>query len=499
MYLWTAVDDEVTKQVEIILGPPGTGKTTALMDRLMRYLNSGGTPDRVAFVSFSRRALKEVAEKVGGDLDEFPHFRTIHSTAYHYLGLSRDDVFQFKHWQHFSEDIGMPFTAAGHEEPMWDGTVGDKCIAIHNLSRSRGTSLEHEWRELMLPSLSLRTLEETVEAYERFKKRHALWDFHDMILHANGHLNADLLFVDEAQDTSRAQWAFLRRLGRDIPSVVLAGDDDQAVYAWSGADATGLGRFLGTTTVLPTSYRLPRVIKELAERIISRVPGRLSKPFGARRDPETGQVVDGEITYRNEVNSINLRGKESWLLLARSNYQLEQFRELARAQGVVYTLENGEWSNTLPAVRAAITYERLRSGKEVPRTEAKVMFQFLREKPGKLPPVVKWTDLFSEEALNVPWMAGLPLITPADREYIRELRATGESVTAAGRVRIGTVHSVKGAQADNVVVLSDISHRVAEGARRDPDSEYRVQYVGVTRARERLHIILPQTATHWVW
>lgn len=465
---------------------------------LDQYLTDGGSVDRVAFVSFSRRAINEVAVKLGKNLEEFPYFRTIHSLAYHFLNLDRDDVFQYKHWQAFSDYVGIPFAAAGHEEPVWDGTVGDKVMALHNLARSRETDLEHEWRAAMLPNLTLNTLRDTVRQFEKFKRMNALWDFHDMIAKSEGTLPVDLLFVDEAQDTSRASWSFLRRAARDVPRVVLAGDDDQAVYAWSGADAAALGRFEGERTVLPQSYRLPRRIKQLANSIISRAKHRVPKDYSPRKDAN-GTEVEGDLTFRNETSTLDLRGKETWLLLARSNYQLEEYRELARSQGVVYTLPDGEWSYTLPPVRAAVTYERLRKGQEVLRGEVRSMLQYAVNQPKKLPPVVKWSDLYSEQAMEVSWMQGLPHISPSDREYIRALRQGGEKLSGGGRVRIGTVHSVKGAEADNVVLKSDISERVTYGARIDPDSEFRVQYVGVTRAINALHVILPQTATHWVF
>lgn len=487
------------RNTHIILGPPGTGKTTRLMRHLSAYLDAGGAPDRVAFVSFSRRAIHEVVTKLDRNPDDFPFFRTIHSTAYHFLDLKRDDVFQHKHWKQFSELVGLPLTAAGYEEPLWDGTMGDKCLALYSLSRSRGTTPEVEWRRAMLPNLTLGILSDIIRQYERFKEVNALWDFHDMITKADGELPVDVLFVDEAQDTSRAQWTFLRKVAKNVPRIILAGDDDQAVYAWSGADESALRRFLGRRTVLPQSYRLPFKVKELADRIIGRVQQRVAKQFDPRIDPETGAVVQGEVTFRNDVASLNLRNGETWLLLARSNYQLEEYREYARSQGVVYTLPDGSWSNSLPAVKAAITYERLRRGHEVPRADVRAMMAFTSATARKLPPVVLWENLFTEDDRGKPWMAGLPHINPSDREYIRALRKSGESVTHAGRVRIGTVHSVKGAEAENVVLKSDISERVAFGARRDPDAELRVQYVGVTRASKSLHILLPTTGTHWVF
>lgn len=469
------------------------------MRHLSTYLDAGGAPDRVAFVSFSRRAIHEVVAKLDRNPEDFPYFRTIHSTAYHFLELKRDDVFQRKHWKQFSELVGLPLTAAGYEEPLWDGTMGDKCMALYNLARSRGTTPEVEWQRAMLPNLTLSILHDIIRQYEKFKEVNALWDFHDMITRADGELPVDVLFVDEAQDTSRAQWTFLRKVARNVPRIILAGDDDQAVYAWSGADEGALRRFLGKRTVLPQSYRLPFEIKKLADSIIGRVHQRLPKQFDPRLDPETGEVVKGEVTFRNDLGSLDLRNGETWLLLARSNYQLDEYRDYARSQGVVYTLPDGTWSNTLPAVRAAICYERLRRGHEVPRADVRAMMAFTATTVQKLPPVVVWENIFSEEDKSKTWMHGLPHISGSDREYIRALRSSGESVTKAGRVRIGTVHSVKGAEAENVILKSDISERVAFGARRDPDAELRVQYVGVTRASKSLHVLLPTTGTHWVF
>jgi superfamily I DNA/RNA helicase len=177
-----------------------------------------------------------------------------------------------------------------------------------------------------------------------------------------------------------------------------------------------------------------------------------------------------------------------------------QLRELARQQGVVYTLTSGEWSWSLPYVRAAVVYEKLRKGQRVLRNEAKVMSPYLTSPlPDRLPNELAWGDLFGDDLLESTWMTALPNMAVGDREYVRALRRSGESLSKPGRVRIGTVHSVKGAEADNVALLTDVSLRVQHGARVDPDSELRVQYVGVTRAKHTLHLVQPTTPTHWTF
>ena len=73
----------------------------------------------------------------------------------------------------------------------------------------------------------------------------------------------------------------------------------------------------------------------------------------------------------------------------------------------------------------------------------------------------------------------------------------GESLTEPGRVRIGTVHNMKGAEAENVVLYTETSHRVHDEMKRNPDAELRVQYVAVTRASQRLFLLDGRGVYYW--
>ncbi len=60
------------------------------------------------------------------------------------------------------------------------------------------------------------------------------------------------------------------------------------------------------------------------------------------------------------------------------------------------------------------------------------------------------------------------------------------------KINISTIHGAKGGEADNVMLLTDLSRKSQEAMERDSDDECRVFYVGATRAKENLHIIQPQ-------
>jgi len=87
-----------------------------------------------------------------------------------------------------------------------------------------------------------------------------------------------------------------------------------------------------------------------------------------------------------------------------------------------------------------------------------------------------------------PWFKALTKIRPNDVQYLRNLlsRNKPQVLTDPPRIRLSTIHSAKGSEADHVVLNTDLSKRCKELIWNAPGTEERVFYVGVTRTKQTL-------------
>jgi len=74
-----------------------------------------------------------------------------------------------------------------------------------------------------------------------------------------------------------------------------------------------------------------------------------------------------------------------------------------------------------------------------------------------------------------------------DRRYVAALQRRGENLEAPPRIKLSTIHSMKGGEDDNIVLDLATTRRIEESDH--PEDEHRVFYVGVTRAKHNLHVL----------
>ena len=530
-----------------IFGPPGTGKTTRLARRASVAAEKFGASN-VMVSSFTRAAA---AELVSRDLPlPKENVGTLHALCWR--ALERPEIaephaaeFSAAHQLFRLSRVGADLDEPAHDRKLWSDA--DKLLLAYN--RLRALMVERAAWPASVAGFAA--------AWEGWKREAGYLDFTDLIEHClldtRGAPGAPKVgLFDEAQDFTRLQTALIRKWAASMDHVLLCGDDDQLLYGWIGASVDA---FLepplpeAHTEVLAQSYRVPRAVHALAARWITQVARRYPKVY-LPRDAE-GEVTAPSATWRapepllSEIEAALAAG-ETIMVLAACGYMLEPVIQMLRRHGLPYhnpyRKKRGDW-NPLATRKGAVgaaerLYYYLRPLWEIDGARARVwsvsalslwvehlkaeevLVRGLKARLADLRSadtprearawIARVAEILAPEALGalsamldqgVPELAWFRdrLLTSRAASYefpwaVATARGP-EALTATPSVIVGTIHSVKGGEADRVVLFPDLSLQgFAEWQRAGSeghDAVARQFYVGLTRARRKLILTAP--------
>jgi len=493
------------EKTKIILGPPGTGKTHNLLNLVEQELARGTPPDRIAFVTFTKKAAHEARDramkKFNLEEQHLPYFRTLHSFAFHQLGLTKSEVMSKDNYKEFAQAFGMDLgSVADGVDSGGVFTTDNILINEVNLARLKCLDLATHYNESNLQDVSWHALLRAQRSLEEFKKKKELFDFTDMIeLYLDSGMvpKLQVIFVDEAQDLCALQWRMVDKLCADAKEVYISGDDDQAIYRWAGADVEHLINMPGETEVLTQSYRCPILVQRLSQEIIGRVRNRRPKSW-------KGTNNRGVLQYHSYPESVNLKEDGSWLVMARTQYLLDEIERDVRLQGLLYK-RNNRLPISQKLLNAVECWKKLNEGEEISLKDIKDIYSYMSSQIGiergykTLRTANKeryeTEELVMSHGLLVagrPWDVAFDKVGNRDKEFLRAVELRGALAEKDPKINLSTIHGAKGGEADNVMLMTDISRKAYEAMEKDSDDECRVFYVGVTRAKRALHIVQPQ-------
>lgn len=488
-----------------IFGPPGAGKTTYLLNRVEQELEAGVPSVRIGYFSFTRKAANEARDRAIAKFPylnaktDFPYFRTLHSLAFHCLAIKADMIMQPEHYREFAAQAGIEINITSEEDI--DLAKPDNPILNEiNLARIKGVDLRQHYNSSGL-DIEWYHFEFVERSYRHYKRSKDLLDFTDLLeMAVSSHdlLPAlEVLIVDEAQDLSRLQWQMVEALASKAKRTFLAGDDDQAVFTWAGADVKSFLSFQGHITVLDQSYRVPSTVHALADKIVHRIRERQPKEWKARD-------FEGEVKTYRRFEDVELT-EEPWLIMAATNYMLNPIHEWLKSGGIIFE-RSGVPSLSPKMVEAVVHWEALRRGDRVIGAHVADIYKYLggecvarghRTFKGGDP--TSWYDLetltkdhgLQSQAI---WHEALSRIAEDKRDYLIAVLRRGNKLSQANRIKLSTIHGAKGGEADNVLLMMDLSPKFANEFAQNGDNIHRLFYVGVTRAKKTLHLVLPKHA-----
>ena len=485
----------------IVLGPPGTGKTTTLLNEVDKYLKQTD-PDKIGYFSFTQKAANEARDRAMSRFnyseDDLPYFRTLHSLAFRRLGIKKENVMQKSHYEDLGKKLGIKLDYHDYdnnESGLF--TTNSDLLRIVQLAKLRGITPEQQYnlkehtQDITEPELKIISNELLSN-----KKQHNLIDFTDMItefIRTDKSPKFDVVFIDEAQDLSRTQWSMAKSIWDKTNDTYIAGDDDQAIFRWAGADVDSFITQKGKIMQLMQSYRVPQVVHDVASRIVSRIQNRLPKEWR----PKTQK---GLLSYYDDFKEINMK-EGNWLVLARTRFMLNDLEDKLYSQGLYYQ-NKFKTNNEQDLYEAIADWENVRKGVDISYEKVKRISSYMspdnfnKEQLQYLDKdaMYNMVDLCKDKGLNTQkvWYEAFDDAPERKMRYIKRMRENGEKLNSAPRITLSTIHGVKGGEQDNVVLLTDLSKSTQKNYEQHPDDENRLFYVGATRTKNHLHVVRPK-------
>jgi DNA helicase-2/ATP-dependent DNA helicase PcrA len=279
----------------LVLAPAGSGKTELLARRVAAALAGGRAPARMASLTFTNRAARNMVERTSGRsrdggtgsfignfhafsmhvlrgdrvmpvmttlLDEEDQSRLVEDAVEELLAGADDAALSLRadpSWLAFPVPRAQPVEAGKREElsrragsllPDYSeahtlhrlGLGGD---LVRSVTRRLSAAIAASPAQTPVGNLVL-YLDAVHASYQRLKRETAAVDFSDLLVHALAHLRSEpavrekwrmeWVQVDEVQDLNAIQWALLHAISGPESHLVLFGDREQSIFSFMGGD-----------------------------------------------------------------------------------------------------------------------------------------------------------------------------------------------------------------------------------------------------------------------
>ncbi len=374
----------------LVLAGAGSGKTRVIAAKIGHLIESGHDPKRIAAITFTNRAAREMRERVGELLAAHGRRELASELAistFHALGakILRADA------KALGLSPGFSILDPDDIEP-----IVAELIRTTDRARTRAAQWAiSRWKNAMVAPAAAgkaaKNDDETVAAgvfqrYDETLRAYQAVDFDDLIalpiallssgddVAAKWRQRCSHLLVDEYQDTNPAQYRLLRLLAGERASFTAVGDDDQAIYGWRGASVDNLAQLLRDypelkVIKLEQNYRSTVRILRSANALIANNPKLHEKKLWSehghgdaiRVTPAADDEAEAEgVVRRLLAHRFEHRGRFSdYAILYRGNHQAKLFEQQLRAQNAPYEISGGQSYFERAEIKDLVAYLRL--------------------------------------------------------------------------------------------------------------------------------------------
>lgn len=381
----------------LVLAGAGSGKTRVITQRIVRLIQQGVPARAIVAVTFTNKAAAEMAERVrslgkaSGVATGDVTLSTFHSFGLSVLTKERRGAFTIFDQGDCLGAVKEILRHLDHGKRFDVPSV----LARISLAKNAFVTPEEYARRLEAGGGADGYDEIAAAVYPKYQaalRNFHAYDFDDLVCEVSRLWQArpDVLakwrerfrfvLVDEYQDTNGAQLEMLRLLGAPGNNVFVVGDDDQAIYAWRGADVTNIlsfeEHFPGAQVVkLEQNYRSRAPVLDVANAVIDKAQDKSGHAKKHKKVLFTakggGEKVRVAVTPTPEVEAAfvarELRAlvkdehkkPKDMAVLYRSNGQAKLIEDALREQGVPYRVVGGQQFYERKEVKDLLAYMRL--------------------------------------------------------------------------------------------------------------------------------------------
>jgi len=500
-----------------IFGPPGTGKTYTLIEKVLKsYLRKGVRPNDIAYLSFTNKAVNTAIRRAmesfpNYSTEDFSRFKTLHTYCRRYFP---EEVFDPK-------DCTIDFALQTKVIKSSDKRLADDnfmykdwSLGVYSKARNLLIDPEEAYKMESYKRDSLTVFKRKIDTYEHYKTgggERSFIDFDDMIERSISEVDfppLKVLILDEAQDCTPLQWSVIYKMAPKVKRIYLAGDDDQAIYRWNGADPKYFTKFFpGRKVKLRKTQRFGIAIHRFSQVIRRGIRDSEEKEY---QPGDSKGSVKSYLSFK-EIPFTALQ--EDWYILGRINETVNELRMLAKDAGLYYKDNKGTKCFDQKQWEAIKAWTIISNNKKIDKRAARNMVKYIREledpayrldkfwrnepdlKEYDFQTLKEWCGLTLEDKQkNKPWFWILRrnFKPKQTRHFIRLLRRYGQKeLDKDPLITIDTIHSVKGGEANHVVLYSKGNYPsdFENKNKQEKSDERKVWYTGATRARKTLHLL----------
>ena len=371
----------------LVLAGAGSGKTGVITHKIAHLLDAGGyAASQIAAITFTNKAAREMQQRIA-TMVEPKAAKALTISTFHALGVNilRTDARHLQLKSRFSIfDADDAFAIVAEltrstdkqfiRRTQWQISAWKNALVDPDRAESSATDDSEAGAARVY-----RNYDFTLRAYQAV-------DFDDLILLPVRLFSTDqdalqrwrdrlrYLLVDEYQDTNGAQYQLLRLLSGEPGNFTAVGDDDQAIYAWRGADVENLRRIQVDYPALKVikleqNYRSTVRILKAANTLIGNNPKVFEKRLWSELGHGDAIHVAAMKDEEHEAESVVMRLAahkfqhrttfSDYAILYRGNHQARVFEQYLRNEHIPYRLSGGQSFFDRAEIRDLVAYLRL--------------------------------------------------------------------------------------------------------------------------------------------